>query len=119
MEASKESTARVQLYKEMGIPKSYTLESTFCGMNAGKKQGFQIQIADLDKLGHDFAKTLNVLCMESTESISKAEIFPPKMKNMSKKKIVASRLKSKSTAVNSTNEDRMSDEISTSSEEER
>jgi hypothetical protein len=53
IEKSKESTARVVMYKEFGIANSYTLETSMHGrfehMFTGK---------DLRKIGKDFTKTL-------------------------------------------------------------
>jgi hypothetical protein len=66
MEKSKETTARVVLRKEFGILNSFTLESTYCGMDNGDKKGFQIQIADLEKAGVAFGKTVYQL-MNSQE----------------------------------------------------
>lgn len=61
MEKSKEHTARVVLRKEMGIVNSFTLESTYCGMDGGEKRGMQVQIADLEKVGADFCRSVNLL----------------------------------------------------------
>lgn len=36
MEKSKEATARIVGYKELGIERCYTLESTYCGMDQGE-----------------------------------------------------------------------------------
>lgn len=60
-EKSKESTARVVLRRDFGIVNSFTLESTYCGMDVGEKKGYQIQISDMEKLGVDFAKAVNLL----------------------------------------------------------
>ena len=37
-ERSKEATARVVLWREMGIVGSYTLESSYCGTDLGDKK---------------------------------------------------------------------------------
>jgi hypothetical protein len=54
VERSKEATARVVMWREMGVVGSYTLESTYCGCDVGEKKGYQIQIADLERVGVDF-----------------------------------------------------------------
>jgi hypothetical protein len=38
IEASKESTARVVMYREFGILNSFTLESTYCGFDIAEKR---------------------------------------------------------------------------------
>ena len=35
MEKSKESTARIVVFKELGVARSYTVESTYCGADQG------------------------------------------------------------------------------------
>ncbi|KAI9362059.1 hypothetical protein DFJ73DRAFT_891664 [Zopfochytrium polystomum] len=54
VEKSKEATARVVLWREMGVVGSYTLESSYCGADFGEKKGLQFQIADLERVGVDF-----------------------------------------------------------------
>ena len=36
MEKCKEATARIVGYRELGIEQSYTLESSYCGMDQGE-----------------------------------------------------------------------------------
>ena len=36
MEKGKESAARVVVWREMGVARSYTMESTYCGFDQGK-----------------------------------------------------------------------------------
>ena len=38
IESSKESTARVVMFREFGIINSFTLESTYCGFDIGDKR---------------------------------------------------------------------------------
>ncbi|KAI8617495.1 hypothetical protein BC830DRAFT_1113250 [Chytriomyces sp. MP71] len=54
VEKTKESTARVVMWREMGVVGSYTLESSYCGADVGEKKGLQLQIPDLEKVGVDF-----------------------------------------------------------------
>ncbi|TPX67231.1 hypothetical protein SpCBS45565_g03896 [Spizellomyces sp. 'palustris'] len=55
---SKESTARVVLWREMGILNSFTLESSYCGGDFGEKKGLQFQPSDLRQAGIDFCRAL-------------------------------------------------------------
>ncbi|KAI9328145.1 hypothetical protein BDR26DRAFT_61219 [Obelidium mucronatum] len=54
VERSKEATARVVMWRELGVVGSYTLESSYCGTDVGDKKGLQLQIPDLEKVGVDF-----------------------------------------------------------------
>ncbi|KAJ3244110.1 Cytosolic carboxypeptidase 1 [Chytriomyces hyalinus] len=54
VEKSKESTARIVMWREMGVVSSYTLESSYCGADVGERKGLQIQIPDLERVGVDF-----------------------------------------------------------------
>lgn len=38
VEKSRASTARVVVWREMGVPRSYTMESSYCGCNQGPYQ---------------------------------------------------------------------------------
>jgi DNA replication protein DnaD len=58
MQRSKESTARVVLYKELEIESSYTLECTYCGFEYGDRKGTQISIQDELMLGEQFCTSL-------------------------------------------------------------
>ena len=42
VEKSKLSTARVVVWKEFGVTRSYTMESTYCGCDQGPLRGKQI-----------------------------------------------------------------------------
>lgn len=53
------------LRREHSIINSFTLESTYCGMDIGERKGYHIQIADLEKLGADFARAINSLLVHS------------------------------------------------------
>uniref|UniRef100_A0A8R1HYC5 Peptidase M14 domain-containing protein n=1 Tax=Caenorhabditis japonica TaxID=281687 RepID=A0A8R1HYC5_CAEJA len=49
----KESSARVNVWRQFGVATSYTLESTFCGFSKGQNAGFQINTSDLKDIGRD------------------------------------------------------------------
>lgn len=50
---AKESSARVNVWRQFGIATSYTLESTFCGFHKGQNSGYQISTNDLKEIGRD------------------------------------------------------------------
>ncbi|XP_054033942.1 cytosolic carboxypeptidase 1 isoform X2 [Dryobates pubescens] len=54
VEKSKESTARVVVWREIGVQKSYTMESTLCGCDQGKYKGLQIGTRELEEMGAKF-----------------------------------------------------------------
>ena len=53
LQKSKEGTARVVLFKEMGIVNSYTLESSFCGSDFGKHADFHFSTEHYQEIGHN------------------------------------------------------------------
>eukprot|EP00794_Sanderia_malayensis_P009853 gene9853-10864_t len=55
MEKSKESTARIVVYKEFGVLRSYTVESTYCGADQGPYKGNHFGTRELEEMGKDFA----------------------------------------------------------------
>ncbi|XP_077456293.1 cytosolic carboxypeptidase 1 isoform X3 [Stigmatopora argus] len=58
VERSKESTARVVVWREIGVQRSYTMESTVCGCDQGKYKGFQIGTRELEEMGAQFCVAL-------------------------------------------------------------
>ncbi|XP_043916833.1 cytosolic carboxypeptidase 1 [Protopterus annectens] len=54
VEKSKESTARVVVWRELGVQRSYTMESTLCGCDQGKYKGLQIGTQELEEMGAYF-----------------------------------------------------------------
>lgn len=46
VERSKESTARVVVWREIGVQRSYTMESTLCGCDQGK---YKVCLFDMEK----------------------------------------------------------------------
>ncbi|CAB4062986.1 AGTPBP1 [Lepeophtheirus salmonis] len=56
VEKCRETTARVVVWKEFGVNRSYTMESTFCGCNKGTHKGMQISTIHLKDMGTAFAK---------------------------------------------------------------
>ncbi|EDV26507.1 uncharacterized protein TRIADDRAFT_22351, partial [Trichoplax adhaerens] len=58
VEKCKESTARVVLWRELCILRSYTMESTYCGMDQGVYKGYHINTTALEDMGKDFCRGL-------------------------------------------------------------
>ncbi|XP_073674965.1 cytosolic carboxypeptidase 1 [Garra rufa] len=58
VERSKESTARVVVWREIGVQRSYTMESTLCGCDQGKYKGLQIGTSELEEMGGQFCLAL-------------------------------------------------------------
>ncbi|KAJ8285431.1 hypothetical protein GJAV_G00026720 [Gymnothorax javanicus] len=58
VEKSKESTARVVVWREIGVQKSYTMESTVCGCDQGRYKGLQVGTRELEEMGTQFCMAL-------------------------------------------------------------
>ncbi|XP_072243913.1 cytosolic carboxypeptidase 1 isoform X1 [Leuresthes tenuis] len=58
VERSKESTARVVVWREIGVKRSYTMESTLCGCDQGKYKGLHIGTRELEEMGAQFCMAL-------------------------------------------------------------
>jgi len=55
----KESTARVVMWRQMGITNSFTMEATFCGANFGDMaKGRHFHVGDFEGMGRDFCEVL-------------------------------------------------------------
>uniref|UniRef100_A0A914VEM7 Uncharacterized protein n=1 Tax=Plectus sambesii TaxID=2011161 RepID=A0A914VEM7_9BILA len=63
----KEPSNRVVLWRQFGIARSYTMESTYCGFDSGPYQGYQVGIRELQEMGRCLCETLLVLkrCVDS------------------------------------------------------
>ncbi|ETN78427.1 hypothetical protein NECAME_10350 [Necator americanus] len=49
----KESSARVTVWRQFGVNKAYTMESTYSGFETGAYKGFQIGTKDLKEIGRE------------------------------------------------------------------
>lgn len=58
VEKSRESTARVVVWREFGVRRSFTLESTFCGANKGRASGLQVTTAHMTETGEGLARAI-------------------------------------------------------------
>ncbi|XP_071610403.1 cytosolic carboxypeptidase 4 isoform X1 [Heliangelus exortis] len=65
VEKSRESTARVVVWKEMGVLRSYTMESTYCGCSHGLYKGLQLGTQELEEMGSKFCLGLLILHLKS------------------------------------------------------
>ncbi|KAJ7370497.1 hypothetical protein OS493_032063 [Desmophyllum pertusum] len=55
----KESTARVVMWRQMGITNSFTMEATFCGANFGDvEKGRHFHVGDFEEMGRHFCEVL-------------------------------------------------------------
>lgn len=59
VQKSKESTARVALYKELkNVPNIFTMESSFAGLDMGPAAGKHLTTEMLETLGHDVCRAV-------------------------------------------------------------
>lgn len=58
VQKSKESTARVVLFKNLRIPNIFTLESSFCGNEHGPYKDKHFTREDLQQVGKDLCRTI-------------------------------------------------------------
>lgn len=61
VERSKESTARVVVWREIGVQRSYTMESTLCGCDQGK---YKVSVCVVHRLTlHNCVTYISVLLL--------------------------------------------------------
>ena len=82
VQKSKESTARVVAWKELGITNTYTLESSFCGADYGKYADFHFNTEILQEVGYKFCETIIDFCdpdlVKVKDVLEQLEIMFPK-----------------------------------------
>lgn len=61
VERGRESTARVTVWREFGIVKSYTMETTYCGCDQGQYEGHHVDTVRLKEVGEQFCCALSLL----------------------------------------------------------
>uniref|UniRef100_A0A672L362 tubulin-glutamate carboxypeptidase n=1 Tax=Sinocyclocheilus grahami TaxID=75366 RepID=A0A672L362_SINGR len=61
VEKSRASTARVVVWREIGVFRSYTMESTYNGCNQGIYKGLQTGTRELEEMGMKFSQSLLTL----------------------------------------------------------
>ena len=69
VQKAKEATARVVVWKELGITNSYTLESSFCGSDFGKFSDLHFNTDMLQQIGHKFCQTIIEFCQPDNTKI--------------------------------------------------
>jgi hypothetical protein len=62
VQKSKEATARVVIWRELGIQNSYTLEASFCGADFGRHADLHFNTDMLQEIGHRFCETIIQYC---------------------------------------------------------
>ncbi|XP_068954645.1 cytosolic carboxypeptidase 4 [Petaurus breviceps papuanus] len=65
VEKSRASTARVVVWREIGVLRSYTMESSYCGCNQGPYKGLQLGTHELEEMGATFCLGLLLLQLKS------------------------------------------------------
>ncbi|XP_020296791.1 cytosolic carboxypeptidase 1-like isoform X2 [Pseudomyrmex gracilis] len=61
VERNKESTARVAVWRQLGVSRSYTMESSFCGCDQGALTGLHFDTEHLKNIGKDFCQALSMM----------------------------------------------------------
>ncbi|KAL6427330.1 hypothetical protein ACFW04_008713 [Cataglyphis niger] len=61
VERNKESTARVAVWRQLGVSRSYTMESSFCGCDQGTLAGLHLDTEHLKAIGTDFCQALSMM----------------------------------------------------------
>ncbi|XP_073957928.1 cytosolic carboxypeptidase 1-like isoform X1 [Choristoneura fumiferana] len=61
VERERESTARVTVWRHLGVTRSYTMEASFCGFDRGPYKGFHLNTQHLQSVGSEFCEALNGL----------------------------------------------------------
>ncbi|XP_078456197.1 cytosolic carboxypeptidase 1 isoform X3 [Lampetra fluviatilis] len=76
VEKSKASTARVVVWRDIGVLRSYTMESTYCGCDQGIYKGSQMGSQELEEMGAKFCVAL--LRLKSSLAPAESLLLPPR-----------------------------------------
>ncbi|CAJ0944600.1 unnamed protein product, partial [Mesorhabditis belari] len=57
----KEASARIALWRQFSLSRVYTMESTYCGFDAGKYHGYQIGVFELKEVGAKLIASISAL----------------------------------------------------------
>ncbi|XP_072258804.1 cytosolic carboxypeptidase 4 isoform X2 [Pyxicephalus adspersus] len=74
VEKARDSTARVVVWREIGVLRSYTMESTYCGFNQGPYKGLQVGTKELEEMGAKFC--LGLLILQSKALYNSSAMLP-------------------------------------------
>ncbi|XP_072161531.1 cytosolic carboxypeptidase 1 isoform X2 [Bemisia tabaci] len=69
VERSRESTARITVWREFGIQRSYTLEASYCGCDQGVYKGYHFDTLHLLEIGANFGVALSTLAEETVKRL--------------------------------------------------
>ncbi|XP_077453053.1 cytosolic carboxypeptidase 4 [Stigmatopora argus] len=72
VEKSRSATARIVVWKELGVLRSYTMESTYNGFNQGIYKGLQIRTTELEEMGVNFCQSLLSLTTDTRPLYSRS-----------------------------------------------
>uniref|UniRef100_A0A1B6E479 Peptidase M14 domain-containing protein n=4 Tax=Clastoptera arizonana TaxID=38151 RepID=A0A1B6E479_9HEMI len=64
-ERHKETTARVTVWREFGVKRSYTMECSYCGCDVGPNKGFHLNTTHLKGIGNNFGVAISCLYEET------------------------------------------------------
>ena len=82
MQKAKEATARIVIWKEMGITNTFTLEASFCGPDQGRYADYHFNIEILEEVGHKFCETILDFCdpdqIKVKQVLEEFEVMLPK-----------------------------------------
>ncbi|GMR52302.1 hypothetical protein PMAYCL1PPCAC_22497 [Pristionchus mayeri] len=67
---SKEGSARVALWRQLGLQRAYTMECTYAGFESGPYKGYQIGIGELKEIGRNLVHTALTLSKRDEETRS-------------------------------------------------
>jgi hypothetical protein len=73
----RESTARVCLWREFGIVRSYTLESSYCGCDRGPLKGLSLGIHHLIQVGESLCEAVEEFYNRRMLSVSEYSLTSP------------------------------------------
>ncbi|XP_061532628.1 LOW QUALITY PROTEIN: cytosolic carboxypeptidase 4 [Phycodurus eques] len=65
VEKSRSATARIVVWKELGVLRSYTMESTYNGFDQGIYKGLQTRTRELEEMGMKFCHSLLSVTIET------------------------------------------------------
>ncbi|KAL0218314.1 hypothetical protein RCL1_009162 [Eukaryota sp. TZLM3-RCL] len=83
VQKSKQNSARVVVWRELGVLNSFTMEASFCGANFGKLSGYHFNTTHLQEMGKHFCDTILDYCDPDQSKVNSIKtelelIFPLK-----------------------------------------
>ncbi|GMT26945.1 hypothetical protein PFISCL1PPCAC_18242 [Pristionchus fissidentatus] len=68
---SKEGSARVALWRQLGLQRAYTMECSYAGFESGPYKGYQVGISELKEIGRNLVQTALTLCKKDEDTRSR------------------------------------------------